>query len=236
MSIIDLDSSKHMISITRGLILPYYELIQELYPYKWVYGCVGSGGEDGRYDNSKHIHSQICVSSKGSIIHIYATVYSGGMYNYAIPYGAHGIIDKTIKKETMIYYINNKDNRNVFLSAEDKGFFDTNYELTAENEELNFLKFAPFGKINEEYFKTIFKTIQKIYKFYRIDKLYDELEDCYYSELSKQNEIIKEKNSIIYTYEKYIEELEKNNDKKLDNIISNIDEVIDKATTLFEEL
>lgn len=168
---LDKDRKKIGYQNQKSLLLPFYNYIDEHYQFDWKYSFKNGNLEGSKTSHNpynQYCESHILVSTKGSIIHIFA---KNDMDKNPF--------DKDVSLSLYPFGIFRK---NEFLSNSDikdilSGDFDlhdsysqacvliskyenTDNEYVLSPEIVNIVRFAPFGNISKEYLQTLFDLFQ----------------------------------------------------------------------------
>jgi len=149
-------------------LLPFYQYIDNHYKFDWEYDFK-SGGNEGNDSLNKYTESHILVSSKGSIIHIFASNQidknpfdkdtSLSMYPFSLFNNSYFInltsedIDKILTNK-----ISNSSycNACIFVSK----FEENNHDIKLDDSIANILRYAPYGNISQEFLETVFNMFE----------------------------------------------------------------------------
>jgi hypothetical protein len=152
-------------------LLPFYNYIDKHYNFDWKFHFK-NGNDEGIYQSkfSKYAESHILVSSKGSIIHIFALNdfnrnpiekdISLSMHPFGI---SNDYLLEKINDDTIHQILTNKishsshTNSTILISKYEN---HENANVSLDENIVKIVNFAPFGNISTEYLTTLFDMFQ----------------------------------------------------------------------------
>ena len=163
-----------------SLLLPFYQYIDNNYKFDWKYDFKNGSNEGDRFSNSRYTESHILVSSKGSIIHLFASNdldrnpfnkdTSLSMYPFSLFNKSYftKLTDNNIG-EIMTNKISNSSNCHAcilvskfekFEKFENGENIDEYNVFNLDKNIVNIVNYAPFGNISKEYLESLFNLFQ----------------------------------------------------------------------------
>lgn len=155
-----------------SLLLPFYQYIDNNYKFNWKYDFKSGSNEGDRFSNSRYTESHILVSSKGSIIHLFASNdldrnpfnkdTSLSMYPFSLFNKSYftKLTDNNID-EIMSNKISNSSNCHAcILVSKFDNSVDKENVVDLDKNIVNIVNYAPFGNISKEYLESLFNLFQ----------------------------------------------------------------------------
>jgi hypothetical protein len=153
-----------------SLLLPFYQYIDNNYNIDWTFSFKNGSNEGDKFSNSRYTESHILVSSKGSIIHLFASNdldrnpfdkdTSLSMYPFALFNKSYftKLTDNNIG-EIMTNKIFNSSNCHACILV--SKFENTENDfINLDKNIVNIVNYAPFGNISKEYLESLFNLFQ----------------------------------------------------------------------------
>jgi hypothetical protein len=155
-----------------SFLLPFYQYIDNHYKFNWIYDFKNGNNEGDKFSNSKYTESHILVSSKGSIIHLFASNdldrnpfdkdTSLSMYPFALFNKSYFInLSESHIKKIMTNSVPNSSNCHacILVSKFEKSDFSEN-SIKLDRNIVNIVNYAPFGNISSYYLESLFTLFQ----------------------------------------------------------------------------
>jgi len=157
-----------------SLLLPFYQYIDNNYNIDWTFSFKNGSNEGDKFSNSRYTESHILVSSKGSIIHLFASNdldrnpfdkdTSLSMYPFALFNKSYFInLTDDNKVQIMTNTVSKSTNCHACILI-------SRFENTVNTEEnvfvnldktiVKIVNYAPFGNISKEYLESLFNLFQ----------------------------------------------------------------------------
>lgn len=169
-----LDENKKRIGYRnqKSLLLPFYEHIDNNYNFDWKYDFKNGNNENEKLSNSKYTESHILVSTKGSIIHLFASNdldknpfdkdTSLSMYPFALFNKSYFInLTDDYIREVMTNKISKSSNCHAcILVSKFENIKEESNIVNLDKNIVNIINYAPFGNISTEYLESLFNLFQ----------------------------------------------------------------------------